>query len=161
MVVLHQTEFAILLFNKEDQSGHWGFGGSDLSRFEIFLQKGIQFFLFEGGEQVDLATLWRGIGGELDSVIPWLGPRQFIEGVLGKHRVEVAEVWRDVLFMVRGLGVLSETLQQAFICLVSFLLVFCSALQSVWQPTQQQGRHLVILTVQGGSRSPGCACPTR
>jgi len=43
-------EFAILLFNKEDQSGHRGFGGSDPSRFEIFLQKGIQFFLFGGRE---------------------------------------------------------------------------------------------------------------
>jgi len=69
----------------------------DPSRFEIFLQKGVQFFLFAGGEQVDLATFWRGIGGELDGMVPWLGPGQFIEGVLGKYRVEVTEVRRDVL----------------------------------------------------------------
>ena len=40
-VVLHQPEFAVLLFHKEDWSGHWGLGGSDLSRLEILLQKGI------------------------------------------------------------------------------------------------------------------------
>jgi len=40
-VVLYQTEFSILLFNKEDQSSHRGLGGSDPSRFEVFLQKGI------------------------------------------------------------------------------------------------------------------------
>jgi len=40
-VVLYQTEFSVLLFNKEDQSGHRGLGGSDPSRFEVFLQKGV------------------------------------------------------------------------------------------------------------------------
>ena len=37
---------------------------------------------------------------------------------------------------------------QAFIHLMSSLLVFCSALQAVWQPTQQRRRHLVILMVR-------------
>jgi len=73
-VVLYQTEFPILLFNKEDQSGHRGLGGSDPSRLEVFLQKGVQFFLFGGGERVDLATFWRSIGGELNGVVPRLGP---------------------------------------------------------------------------------------
>jgi len=40
-VVLHQTEFAVLLFHKEDQSGHRGLGGSDLSKLKILLQKGM------------------------------------------------------------------------------------------------------------------------
>jgi len=74
-VVLYQTEFPILLFNKEDWSSHRGLGGSDPSRLEVFLQKGIQFFLFGGGEQVDLATFRRSIGGELDGVVPRLGPQ--------------------------------------------------------------------------------------
>jgi len=74
-VVLYQTEFPILLFNKEDRSGHWGLGGSDPSRLEVFLQKAVQFFLFGGGEQVDLATFRRSIGGELDGMVPQLGPR--------------------------------------------------------------------------------------
>ena len=60
-VVLYQTEFSVLLFNKEDRSGHRGLGGSDPSRFEVFLQKGVQFCLFGGGEQVDLATFRRSI----------------------------------------------------------------------------------------------------
>jgi len=125
-------------------------------------------------------------------MIPWFGFGQFVKGVLGKYRVEVTEVWQDVLFMVHGLGVQSEalckllgncggcadmlclgeesscpdsvaffkwfilevslsgdslgvssalsplsassakagTVQQAFIHLVSSLLVFCSALRS-------------------------------
>jgi len=75
-------------------------------------QKGIQFFLFGGGEWVDLATFQRGIGDELDDVIPQLGPRQFIEGVLGKYQVEVAEVQRDVLFIIHRLGVLLESLHK-------------------------------------------------
>jgi len=105
-------EFSILLFNKEDRSSHRGLGGSDPSRFEVFLQKGVQFFLFGGKEQVDLATFRRSIVGELDGMVPRLGPRYFIEGVLGEYRVEVAEVRRDVLFMIRGLGVLSESFCQ-------------------------------------------------
>jgi len=68
-------EFSILLFNKEDQGSHQGLRGLDLSRFEVFLQKGVQFFLFGGGEWVDLATFRRSIGGELDSMVPRLGPR--------------------------------------------------------------------------------------
>jgi len=75
MVVLYQAEFSVLLFNKEDRSGHQGLGGLDPSRFEVFLQKGVQFFLFRGREWVDLATFWRSIGGELDSMVPQLGPR--------------------------------------------------------------------------------------
>ena len=75
VVVLYQTEFSILLFNKEDQSGHQGLGGSDLSRLEVFLQKGVQFFLFGGGERVDLATFRRSVGSELDGMVPQLGPR--------------------------------------------------------------------------------------
>jgi len=65
----------VLLFNKEDWSGHRGLGRSDPSRFEVFLQKGIQFFLFGGGERVDLATFLRSIGSELDGMVPRLGPR--------------------------------------------------------------------------------------
>jgi len=45
-------------------------------------------------------------------MVPRLGPRQFIKGVLGKYCMEVAEVRRDVLFMIRGLGVLSESFRQ-------------------------------------------------
>ena len=40
-VVLYQSESAILLFDKEDWRGHWGFGGSDASRIEVLLQEGI------------------------------------------------------------------------------------------------------------------------
>jgi len=40
-VVLYQMEFSVLLFNKEDRSSHRRLGGSDLSRFEVFLQKGV------------------------------------------------------------------------------------------------------------------------
>jgi len=45
-------------------------------------------------------------------LVPRLGPRQFIEGVLGKYRVEVVEVRRDVLFMIHRLGVLLESFCQ-------------------------------------------------
>jgi len=40
-VVLYQTELPVLLFYKEDRGGHWRLGGSDLSRFKVFLQKGV------------------------------------------------------------------------------------------------------------------------
>jgi len=63
-------------------------------------------------ERVDLASFRRGVRGELDSMVPRLGPGQFIEGVLGKYQVEVTEVRRDVLFVIHGLGVLSESLHK-------------------------------------------------
>jgi len=46
-------------------------------------------------------------------MVPRLGPGQFIKGVLGKYRVEVVEVWRDVLFMICGLRVLLESFRQS------------------------------------------------
>ena len=45
VVVLHQTEFAILLFNKEDWGGHWRFGWMNPTRIEVFLEKGVQLLL--------------------------------------------------------------------------------------------------------------------
>jgi len=113
MVVLHQTEFAILIFNKEDWSSHQGLGGLNLYRFKVLFQKDIQFLLFRGREQIDLAAFWRGIGGKLDSVIPWLGSGQFTERVLRKHRVEVTKMWWNVLSMICRLRVLLESPLQA------------------------------------------------
>jgi len=45
-------------------------------------------------------------------MISQLSSRQLIKGILGKYGVEVAEVWRDMLFMICGLRVLSETLHK-------------------------------------------------
>ena len=55
MVVLYQTEFAILLLNKEDRCGHQGLRRAYSTRFEIFLEEDIKLGLFRDGEQVDLA----------------------------------------------------------------------------------------------------------
>ena len=48
----------------------------------------------------------------IDSMIPWFGFGQFVKGVLRKYRVEVTEVWQDVLFVVHGLGVQLEALRK-------------------------------------------------
>jgi len=46
-VVLYQTEFSVLLFNKEDWSGHQGLGGSDPSRFEVSFRKASSSFCLD------------------------------------------------------------------------------------------------------------------
>ena len=55
-IVLHQSEFTILLLNEEDWHGHGGLGGSDLTRVEVLLEEGVQFLLFQGSERVDLTA---------------------------------------------------------------------------------------------------------
>ena len=55
MVVLYRMEFAILFLNKEDRCGHPGLTGAYLTRFEVFLEEGVELGLFRDGEQVDLA----------------------------------------------------------------------------------------------------------
>ena len=68
VVVLHQTEFAILLFNKEDWGGYRRFGWTNPTRIEIFLEKGILLLLLQGRKWVDLATFQRGIGDKFNCV---------------------------------------------------------------------------------------------
>ncbi len=41
----------------------------------------------------------------------------------------------------------SGPVRQKFICRTSSFFSFCSSFLSAWQPAQQRGRHLVILTV--------------
>ena len=63
MVVLYQTEFAILFLNKADRRGHRGLRGAYSTRFELFLEEGVKLGLFGDGEQVELASLGVHIGG--------------------------------------------------------------------------------------------------
>ena len=63
IVVLYQTEFAILFLNKEDRCGHRGLQGAYSTRFEIFLEEDVKLSLFGDGEWVDLAGLGVHISG--------------------------------------------------------------------------------------------------
>ena len=53
-IVLDQPEQAIFLLNKEHRGCYRGFGRSDLSSMQVFLQKGIQLSLFQRGQVIDL-----------------------------------------------------------------------------------------------------------
>ena len=76
-------------------------------------------------------------GGKLDSMIPWLGSRQFVKRVLRKHGVEVTKVWWDVLFVIRRLGVLSEALYELLGNCSSCVNMLClgkSPVTQIWLP---------------------------
>ncbi len=81
-IILHQSEFTILLLNEEDWRGHGGLGRSDPTRVEVLLEEGIQFLLFQGSERVDLTAFWSSLWKEFNCMVPRLGPRQFVKGVL-------------------------------------------------------------------------------
>ena len=92
--------------------GHWRFGGLDSSRVEVFLQEGIQLFLFRGRERVDFAAFRRGVSDKLYCTILWFGFRQFVKGVLRKDGSEVTEVWWNMLVTVHQHRVLLETFRK-------------------------------------------------
>ena len=47
VIVLDQLERAIFLLNEEHRGCYGGFGKSDLSSMQVFLQEGIQLSLFQ------------------------------------------------------------------------------------------------------------------
>jgi len=54
MIVLDQLERAIFLLNEEHRGCYRGFGRSDLSGMQVFLQEGVQLSLFQRGQRIDL-----------------------------------------------------------------------------------------------------------
>jgi len=63
MIVLYQTEFAILFLTKEDRHSHQRLQGVYSTRFEVFLEEGVKLGLFGNGERIDLAGLGIRIRG--------------------------------------------------------------------------------------------------
>jgi len=53
-IVLDQLEQAIFLLNEEHRGCYGGFGRSDLSGMQVFLQEGIQLSLFQWEQGIDL-----------------------------------------------------------------------------------------------------------
>jgi len=56
-IVLDQLEQTIFLLNKEHWGCDRGFGGSDSSSAEVFLQEDVQLHLFQWGQGVDFRQL--------------------------------------------------------------------------------------------------------
>ena len=78
-----------------DGRGHRRFRRTDSAGIQIFLKEDVQFFLFRGGERVDLANCQLFSGNQFNGVVPWLWVRKGVKGLLGEHRAELPEVGGD------------------------------------------------------------------
>ncbi|KAG5349515.1 hypothetical protein C0989_003337 [Termitomyces sp. Mn162] len=56
LIVLYQSERAILLFDEEDQRSYWGFGWTDMTGVQVLLEEGIKLILLSGCKGVDLTA---------------------------------------------------------------------------------------------------------
>ncbi|KAG5348415.1 hypothetical protein C0989_010578, partial [Termitomyces sp. Mn162] len=70
LIVLDQSEQAILLLDEEDRRGHQRLGRVDTTRVQVFLQKCIKLLLLSGHKQVDLTAEGCEIWQQFNDVVP-------------------------------------------------------------------------------------------
>ncbi|KAG5340928.1 hypothetical protein C0989_012551 [Termitomyces sp. Mn162] len=70
LVVLDQSEQAILLLDEEDWRGHWRLRRADATRVQVLLQECIELLLLPGHKWVDLTAGECGIWQQFNGVVP-------------------------------------------------------------------------------------------
>jgi len=79
MVVLHWTEFTILLLDKEERRSKRGNQGSDITLSGHIIEESIEGGLFHRTEGINLAVILRdGFMFEIDGMIPFAEWREFV-----------------------------------------------------------------------------------
>jgi len=78
-VVLHRTEFTILLLDKEEGRSESGDRGSDMTTSGHIIEEGIESSLFHRTKRINLAViLGNGFRFKIDGMIPFTEWREFV-----------------------------------------------------------------------------------
>lgn len=83
-IVLAQTEFAILL-NEKERRGLWGLGRPDFASHRIFINEGISGFLLLRRKGIDLRDLWLEGVLQVDGMIIGPGRRKMVSSDFRKY----------------------------------------------------------------------------
>ena len=78
-IVLHRTEFTILLLDKEEGRSEGRDRGSDITTSSHIVKESIESGLFHRTKGINLAVVLRdGFGFEIDGMIPFVKWREFM-----------------------------------------------------------------------------------